>query len=126
MLKPTLPTVTRANLLQIFVEGALVSEGKMRACALRALNKQLHLFRGHKGKFTSQQAERLLQAADRYMADPANQIDLAGPTLVRNSRGLKAAKTLPQSRAVRIPPQKSKLITKSRSKSKASPEHDLA
>ena len=63
--------VSKANLVQMFVEGAQVSEGRMRECALRALNTHLGVFRGHKGKFTIPHAGRLLEAAERYMADPA-------------------------------------------------------
>ena len=85
MSKPDTAVVSRANLLRMFVEGAQVSDGRMRECALRALNIYLDVFRGHKGKFTIQQAGRLLEAAESYMADPSNQVDLTHPVLVRKS-----------------------------------------
>ena len=89
MSKPNIPIVSRANLLRMFVEGALGPEAKMRACALRALNKQLGVYPGHKGEFTIHQAERLLEAAHRNMDDPVNQIDLTRPMLVRKGGGLR-------------------------------------
>lgn len=79
--------VTRANLLRIFVEGALQPHGPLRVSALKALNKHLQLFRGHKGEFTERQARKLLDAAELYMADPENQIDLTRPILIRKPQG---------------------------------------
>ena len=79
--------VTRANLLRIFVEGALRSHGPLRASALKALNKHLQVFRGHKGEFTARQVKKLLDAAELYMADPNNQIDLTRPRLIRKPEG---------------------------------------
>lgn len=79
--QPAVPGVTKADLMGLFVDGAL--DSKLRASAHRALNKLLGLYSESNGGFTACQVERLLDAADRYLADPANQVDLTRPMLVR-------------------------------------------
>ena len=97
----------------MFVEGAQLSDGRMRACALRALNMHLRVFRGNKGKFTIHQAGRLLEAAETYMADPANQIDLTRPVLVGKKGGVESVTQKP---ATRLSPQSSESIAGSTAK----------
>ena len=77
--------ITKASLLGIFVEGAQLSDGLLRYCALTALNEQLGIFQSHRGQFTTEQVETIFAAAHEYMSDPANQIVLSGPIIVRDS-----------------------------------------
>ena len=83
MSKSTVPGITKADLMGLFVDGAF--DSKLRTSAHRALNKQLGLYPDSNGEFTADQVERLLDAARQYMADPANQVDLTRPMLVRKS-----------------------------------------
>jgi hypothetical protein len=68
--------ISKAEVLRGLVEIAKKASGQTRLRALRLVNKELRVFPGGwNGKGSVEELEQLFSAAERYIFEPANNVD---------------------------------------------------